>query len=107
MRIHTTGGFTLRILMALICFGGCAASSLPASEIEVEGEVWTRGAAPFTALVLTTEQQNHYVLVFDGEVSAPADTPARVWVRGTVYVDRWNGGPFAHLRVREIERRDE
>lgn len=83
--------------------GGCSTSRPPRDVITVTGEVWQRGNAPFTALVLTTDQANDYVLVVD-ESRTRIQAPARVRVTGRVYAADWNGIRFAHLEVMEIER---
>ena len=80
MKTHTHVLLTLIITMvALLLLSGCAGASKASSSISIEGEVWTRGNVPFTAYVLTTDQQNHYILNLEDAVSISIVTPA--WVQ--------------------------
>lgn len=67
----------------------------------MEGTVTYRGNEPFAALVLETDQRNLYLLnMADMQTDAIApSTPMRVRATGTLYIEEWNGQPFAHLRV--------
>ena len=83
----------------LAALSGCAPAPPPAPDaLTVEGTVTARGAEPFSALVLTTPAQNHYVLTFEPDAEQPPN-PARLRVTGRLYLDEWAGQPFAHLRV--------
>ncbi|MDQ7040064.1 MAG: hypothetical protein Q9M35_03900 [Rhodothermus sp.] len=87
---------------------GCATQAPPAqAPIVVEGEVVSRGQAPFAALVLETAARNYYLLVFENEDdrrAVAAEAPVRLRVEGTPYLDRWQGIPYTHLRVHRWER---
>ena len=81
----------------------CASSTSKIQLIEVEGEVWKRGHEPFAEYILTSDQQNHYVLRWEEPADEGMATPARVRVEGTVYLGEWNGEPFTFLRVSLME----
>ncbi|ARA93674.1 hypothetical protein AWN76_011200 [Rhodothermaceae bacterium RA] len=94
------------LLLSGLLLGGCASTRLPEPPITVEGRVTMRGHAPFTALVLDTDQHNSYVLRFEGagEASVASQAPGRFRVTGHVHRADWNGQPFAHLQVVEISK---
>lgn len=85
---------------------GTASQATPSDVITVEGQATVRGNTPFTGIMLETGQRNTYVLVFDEDEkrTVQADLPARLRVTGVLYVDDWNGMPYAHLRVTAMER---
>jgi hypothetical protein len=87
---------------AIWTLSGCASTQQPTDVITVTGAVWSRGQAPFTELVLTTEQDNHYVLAGASQVGIQA--PAQWRITGRVYAADWNGERFAHLEVLEADR---
>lgn len=84
---------------------GCA-SDRPLEEagdiITVVGTVTVRGNTPFEAMILETEDHNLYVLELDSGRRRALMTPARLTVRGRLYLADWNGAPFAHLEVLSI-----
>lgn len=83
---------------------GC---SVPPEKLEIlslEGLVTVRGNVPFNAAILETDARNFYVLKLTTEQQSMLITPARYRVIGRLYLDDWNGKPFAHLEVREILR---
>ena len=72
--------------------------SLDRSVVQVEGQVSSRGNAPFEALVLETSDRNMYVLVFDGD--APNfEYGALYSVSGLLHSAEWNGAKYAHINV--------
>ena len=103
MIVHTSWGICLCFCVAILGLSACASTKPLADVITVEGEVWARGNAPFRKYVLTTGQQNHYVLNLEDMAESSFQTPVQARVVGYVYVDQWNGDRFAHLRVSEIE----
>ena len=104
MILHTPFIRQFVLFLALLSLGACATTTNRAQVIVVEGEVWTRGNAPFTKYVLTTDQQNHYVLNLESLPEQALETPVRLRLEGVVYVDQWNGEPFAYLRVSDMDR---
>ena len=91
--------------VAALFAGGCAFPDTPPPDepITVEGRVAVRGNEPFAAYVLRTDDRNAYVLTFESGADRP-QTPAHLRVTGTLYLDDWNGRPYAHLRVQAWER---
>jgi len=96
------------LLLSMLFMIGCATQPPPAQPpIVVEGEVVSRGQAPFAALVLETAAHNYYLMVFENEAdrqAVAAEAPVRLRVEGTPYLDRWQGIPYTHLRVHRWER---
>lgn len=107
-----TGAAALTIYFGVF-LGGCGMSRLPeavsGNRIEVEGVVSVRGNEPFTALMVTTDQRNSYVLSFFDDAQRGAiqrETPGRFRLTGDVYVGVWYGRSFAHLAVARWVRLD-
>jgi len=69
----------------------------------IEGVVTVRGNVPFNAPILETEGHNFYVLVLAERQKAALVTPGRYRVAGRLYLGNWNGRPFAHIAVSELE----
>lgn len=103
MILHTLFARRLWLFLALSSLTACASTTRQAPSIAVEGEIWARGNAPFVRYVLTTDQQNHYVLNLESIEEQSLETPVRARVEGYVYVDQWNGDRFAHLRVSVLD----
>lgn len=82
--------------------GDAATGGAPSDHITVEGRAVVMGNVPFTALMLQTEDRNSYILKMDAEERAELMTPARVRVSGVLYLDDWNGRPYAHIRVLKL-----
>lgn len=100
MRLH------LLAVVALLTLTMCASPSIiDPSVVTIEGAVSVRGNEPFTALMLETDQQNVYVLSFEGDLRAELqrEAPGLFRVTGTLYQDDWNGKPYAFIRVRSWE----
>ncbi len=95
-------------ILALVGVSGMLSGcSVPPEKIEVislEGLITVRGNVPFNAAILETDGRNYYVLKLTTEQQSMLMTPARYRVTGRLYLDEWNGKPFAHLEVREILR---
>ncbi|NNE70679.1 MAG: hypothetical protein HKN29_10005 [Rhodothermales bacterium] len=84
---------------------GCSSSrTAEVSLQEVEGMVTVRGNEPFTVVMLQTKEDNWYILDLTPEQRTGLVNPSVQRARGTVYLGDWNGNPFAHFRVAEIER---
>ena len=103
---------SLLLVFLGVCWLGCAGTA-PSSDqaraldvITVEGQASVRGNTPFTAVMLETNQRNLYVLALnDADRQAlERDLPARLRITGILYVDDWNGVPYAHLRPTAMER---
>lgn len=100
MRLHVLA------VVALLTLTMCTSPSLiDPSVVTVEGSVSVRGHEPFTAMMLETDQQNVYVLSFEGEGRREMqnEAPGLFRVTGTLYQDDWNGRPYAYIRVRSWE----
>lgn len=96
--------YRLPLILVLSTFSfiaGCRTTQPAQDVITVSGEIWTRGNAPFTALVLTTDQDNHYILV--NNTTTQLKHPSTARITGRVYAADWNGQPFAHLDIIEVE----
>jgi hypothetical protein len=94
----------LAALTAALLLSACANSREPIVDIvTVEGSVVVRGNEPFAEYVLETAERNLYVLRFP-EMDAPS-TPAVLTVTGRLYAADWDGRPFAHIDVQEMENR--
>ncbi len=94
----------LAIAFALVfcCLtAGCRTTQSAQDIITVSGEIWTRGQAPFTALVLTTDQNNHYVLI--NKTAIQLKNPSTARITGRLYAADWNGQRFAHIDVIDVE----
>ena len=74
--------------------------------VTVEGMVTARGNEPFVRYVLETLGGNLYALRIPEDRRSDFQTPARLRVTGRLYVDDWDGRPFAHLDVSEYSRID-
>ena len=96
----------LVILFASACSGSSGVSAGAADIITVEGRVTYYGNVPFEQAILVTDDRNWYVLDLGDDQRLQLVTPSRQRVQGRVYLGDWNGRPFAHLDVREIERVD-
>lgn len=98
----------LAALGVLVGLAACAAPQTPpADTVTVVGEVTARGNEPFGIYLLETADRNSYVLNLERLTAAQRQhfsTPARLRLTGTPYLDRWNGRPYAHLRVQAWER---
>lgn len=92
------------ILFACGCAGGSGLGSDGPDMITVEGRVTYYGNVPFEQAVLVTDDGNWYVLELTDDQRSALVAPSRQRVRGRVVLDDWNGRPFAHLTVHEIER---
>lgn len=91
--------------VTLLAQTGCSSSRTADVSIqEVEGMVSVRGNEPFTAVMLQTKEDNWYILDLTPEQRRALVNPSVQRVTGTVYLGDWNGNPFTHLRVAEIER---
>ncbi|GIV59379.1 hypothetical protein GQ464_006695 [Rhodocaloribacter litoris] len=94
----------LFVLGALLLPAGCATTAPPSPDlITVEGSVSRRGNEPFSALMLETDTRNLYILTIEDGPAPSFSVSYRYRVTGYVYRDTWNGRPFAHLRVVEVE----
>jgi len=94
----------LALFAAGSAFSGC---SVPPEKMEIlslEGLITVRGNVPFNAPILETDSRNFYVLKLTTEQQRMLITPERYRVIGRLYLDDWNGKPFAHLEVSEIVR---
>lgn len=108
MHRNLSGELIALISMAFLVFAlnGCAPRKISdPPPITVEGEVMARGNEPFAAYVLETPDRNFYVLRMSDSLRADFSTPALVRVTGRVYLDEWDGRPFAHIDVQQWERR--
>lgn len=94
----------LLILFAAGCSGVSGTTQDGPDVISVEGRVTYYGNVPFEEAALVTDDGNWYVLELTDDQRSDLVTPTRQRVRGRVYLDDWNGRPFAWLDVREIER---
>lgn len=91
-------------ILALLLLASCRTAAPPvAGNLTIEGEVTIRGNEPFAEPFLETDDGALYVLTFDGEPPRLA-TPRRYRLAGTLYLDDWQGQPYAHFRVKTIER---
>lgn len=95
--------FSLMLLVGLLAACTSTAPRPTAETITVEGQVSMRGNEPFAAYMLETANQNLYVLTFDEGQEQTFSTAQRYRVTGTLSSDLWNGRPFAHLRVLNVE----
>ena len=103
---------TLLLVLLGLCWLGCAGTAPSTNQthaidvITVEGRASVRGNTPFTAVMLETDQRNLYVLALDDadRQTLENDLPARLRITGVLYVDDWNGVPYAHLRPTSVER---
>ena len=100
---------SLLLVLLGLCWLGCAGTApstdQPLDVITVEGRASVRGNTPFTAVMLETDQRNLYVLVLDDadRQTLERELPARLRITGVLYVDDWNGVPYAHLRPTSLE----
>ena len=111
MKLHAA---VLLLLLAAGCSGPSATTDLPPSGsrvtnvdmIQVEGYVSARGNAPFSRVVLETDDRNFYVLALDREAEGRlrAALPGRYRAVGILMMGEWDGRPSAHLRPIEMER---
>lgn len=111
------GWFVTRaITPAVVCVvfvSGCGTThpnaALSDNRITVDGIVSVRGNEPFTALMITTDTRNSYVLSFPADAErrqVQQASPARFRLSGRVYGAVWYGRRFAHLAVEEWVRVD-
>ncbi|MEM9664259.1 MAG: hypothetical protein AAF970_04945 [Bacteroidota bacterium] len=91
----------LLVLLGALLGAGCAGSgeAMRDASVTAEGRITVRGNAPFTAVMLETDQRNLYVLEADARALSALQTAGRATITGHVYTDIWNGRPHAHLRV--------
>lgn len=101
----------LAVLVSLGVLGGAGCSGSGAAGrgsdvITVEGRVSVRGHAPFTVLMLETDQRTVYVLKVDAAMrrAMQPGLPATYRVTGILTAEEWNGHLFTHLRPLSIER---
>jgi len=78
---------------------GCTTMHQASNQITVQGKAIVMGNMPFAALILQTDGNNSYILKMEGAMRDSLMTPAYINVSGTLYLDEWNGLPFAHIRV--------
>ena len=99
-RLNSTGSIVL--LTFLLFVSGCQSQNVPTDEVTVNGLVQVMGNEPFTAVILQTTSSNSYILKMSNELRQSFLTPARLRVVGRVYLDDWNGKPWAHIEVKEL-----
>lgn len=102
IRIHKPIYFCLLLLFISAC--GSPKMQNTADVFSVEGEIRWVGNEPFAKLLLTTDERNSYVLVFD-DVAAPTADLGRYRVTGRLYAADWNGARRAHIQVAAINSR--
>lgn len=91
--------------VALLIQTGCSSSRTAEMDLaEVQGTVTVRGNEPFTAVMLQTMEDNWYILDLTPEQRSGLVNPSVQRVRGQIFLGDWNGRPFTHLKVVEIER---
>ncbi|MFT4605771.1 MAG: hypothetical protein ACI9W4_002515 [Rhodothermales bacterium] len=91
--------------VTLLMQTGCSSSRTAEKDLtEVQGTVTVRGNEPFTAVMLQTIEDNWYILDLTPEQRSGLVNPSVQRVRGRVSLGDWNGQPFTHLKVVEIER---
>ncbi len=91
--------------VVLVMQTGCSSSRTAEMDLtEVEGTVTVRGNEPFTAVMLQTNEDNWYILDLTPEQRSGLVNPSVQRVRGSVYLGDWNGRPFTHMKVAQIER---
>jgi len=98
-----------RFLIAIVAFtastelvSACSTVQRSVNAVRLEGVITVRGNVPFNAPILETEGNNFYVLVLTQPQKAALVTPGRYMVAGRLYLDDWNGRPFAHIAVSEL-----
>lgn len=87
----------------VVLVSGCATMHQSSDQITVEGRAVVMGNVPFAALILETKDHNSYILKMDAALRDSLMTPAMIRVKGQLYLDNWNGRPFAHIRVASFE----
>jgi hypothetical protein len=92
---------------AILLSSGCSApeSMDTAADFVVDGQTQRFGNVPFSRLVLTTDNRNTYVLIFDQGVDEPEADLGRYTVTGRLYSGEWNGERRAHVSVKSAVKR--
>jgi hypothetical protein len=83
-------------------FPACSGSREAADTTELDGMITVRGNVPFNAPILETSGRNLYVLVLREDQLGSLSTPGRYRIYGRIYLDKWNGKPYAHVDVRRL-----
>ena len=91
----------LAVFLLLVAVVGCTGAAVePVSRLTVTGQVRIVGNTPFQMPVLTTADNNSYVLIADDDVAIADLQTYRV--TGRLYAAEWNGTRRAHLEVEQI-----
>ena len=90
------------LLTFLLFVSGCQSQNVPTDEFTVSGLVQVMGNEPFTAVMLQTTSSNSYILKMTSDLRQSFLTPARLQVAGRLYLDDWNGKPWAHIEVTAV-----
>ena len=105
---HISGWLSIVCLfVAGTVIHGCATvQNAEVNSITVEGYTIVMGNEPFAEVILTTSDNNSYVLKMNQDLRGTLTTPAQLRVSGRLYLSTWDGRPFAHIDVVEYSRMD-